>query len=210
MKKIKNQDLLWNKEYNSHKILWHLESENISGKIKDKKVLELGVGDGKTLKSILKKDPKSIIAIDFSTEAIRKCKNQFKEDNLELIKANITKIPFRDNEFDFVFCFYVLNNLIKNDRALAINEIYRVLRKKGKIFFEDFAIGDFREEKNGEKVETHTIKKKNGIICHFFKINELNSLFSKFSKRRLKLKITTPIAHKSYLKRKIISGIVLK
>ncbi|MEK6850870.1 MAG: class I SAM-dependent methyltransferase [Nanoarchaeota archaeon] len=210
MKKIKNQAFLWNTEYKSHKTLWHLESENLSSKIKGKRVLELGVGDGKTLRSILKKNPMEVIAIDFSSEAIKKCKNQFNENIAHFKKADITKIQFEDNKFDAIFCYYVLNNMLEKDRILAVNEIYRVLRKKGIVFFEDFSIGDFREEKKAKRIESHTIKKKYGIICHFFKTNELNTLFSKFSTKKFKLKVTKPITHKGYLKRKIISGIIVK
>ena len=208
-KEIKNQSKLWDRQYSLHKTLWHFQTENISDKIKGKNVLELGVGDGKTLRAILRKRPKKVIAIDFSQEAIKKCKAQFKENNLHFANANITKLPFEDSKFDVIFCYYVLNNLPGTDRRKSIAEIHRVLRKKGVLFFEDFSAGDFREE-TGKKIENHTVKKKNGIICHFFKINEINALFSKFSKKELKLRVTKPITHKNNLIRKTISGVILK
>lgn len=47
----------------------------------------------------------------------------------EITKADITKIPFEDNSFDFIICSHVLEH-IPNDR-LAMSELYRVLSKNG-------------------------------------------------------------------------------
>ncbi|WP_298236980.1 class I SAM-dependent methyltransferase [uncultured Algibacter sp.] len=47
----------------------------------------------------------------------------------KITKADITKIPFEDNSFDFIICSHVLEH-IPNDR-LAMSELYRVLSKKG-------------------------------------------------------------------------------
>ena len=47
----------------------------------------------------------------------------------KITKADITKIPFEDNSFDFIICSHVLEH-IPNDR-LAMSELYRVLSKNG-------------------------------------------------------------------------------
>lgn len=47
----------------------------------------------------------------------------------KITKADITKIPFEDNSFDFIICSHVLEH-IPNDR-LAMTELCRVLSKNG-------------------------------------------------------------------------------
>ncbi len=71
------------------------------------------------------------------------------------VKADITKLPFSDNEFDVIFCNHVLEHI--PDDTKAMNELYRVLKKGGwGIFqvpldrtrektYEDFSISDPKE-----------------------------------------------------------------
>jgi SAM-dependent methyltransferase len=71
------------------------------------------------------------------------------------IKADICKLPFPDNEFDFIFCNHVLEHI--PDDTKAMQELYRVLRPGGTgIFqipqdlsrentFEDHSITDKKE-----------------------------------------------------------------
>ncbi len=201
-----NQQIIWNKEYKQHKNKWHKDTQTLPKILKNKTILELGIGNGKTIRSILKQNPKEITAIDFSEEAIVRARKEF--PSAKILKADILKMPFKDEQFDIIVCYYVLNNLSAKERKEAVSEIHRILKNKGKVLFEDFAVGDFRE-KDGKIISQHTIQKKNGIICHFFTIKELKALFSCFSNVNLKEKTSFPIAHKK-LKRKIISGIMEK
>ncbi|MDP1695791.1 MAG: class I SAM-dependent methyltransferase [archaeon] len=201
---MNNQQKLWDKEYQQHKIKWHKDTQTLPKILKNKVILELGIGNGKTLRSILKQNPKEVTAIDFSKEAIVQAKKEF--SRTKFIKSDIIKMPFPKEYFDIVVCYYILNNLSKKEIKEAVKEIKRVLKTNGKILFEDFAVGDFRET---IKIPSHTIQKKNGIICHFFTIIELKTLFKNFSKINLKEKISKPIAYKN-LKRKIISGAITK
>lgn len=201
---MKSQQILWNKEYKQHKIRWRKETQTLPKILKNKIILELGIGNGKTLRSILKQNPREVTAIDFSQEAINQAKKEF--SNTNFIKSNIINLPFKNKQFNIVVCYYILNNLSEKERKIAVSEIRRILKPNGRVIFEDFAVGDFRE-KEGKIISSHTIKKKNGIICHFFTIKELKILFKSFSKISLKEKISKPIVHKN-LKRKIISGTI--
>ncbi|MBU0711643.1 MAG: class I SAM-dependent methyltransferase [Bacteroidota bacterium] len=49
--------------------------------------------------------------------------------SIEIIKVDITNIPFEDDFFDFILCNHVLEH-IPNDK-LAISELYRVMKKGG-------------------------------------------------------------------------------
>ncbi|MHA7829514.1 MAG: class I SAM-dependent methyltransferase [Flagellimonas sp.] len=49
-------------------------------------------------------------------------------------KADITKIPFEDNSFDFILCNHVLEHI--PDDALAMSELYRVMKPNGAGIFQ--------------------------------------------------------------------------
>jgi len=51
------------------------------------------------------------------------------EGNVKIKKADITDIPFEENYFDVIICNHVLEHI--PDDALAMSELYRVLKKKG-------------------------------------------------------------------------------
>lgn len=207
---MKNQEEVWDSEYKENEDKWHRETQWLPLAFKGRKVLELGVGNGKTLRGILKQEPKKVVAIDLSKEALSQIKENFQDERVELIKADMKKLPFNDEEFDVVVCYYTLNNLLKRERQIAADEIHRVLKKKGKLVFEDFAIEDFREtEKDNVIIEEHTTENPRGIICHFFTAKEVEGLFKKFHDIKLNKKVFFPMAH-SILRRKLITGILVK
>lgn len=207
---MENQESVWDKEYRENQDKWHRETQKLPFVFRGKNVLELGVGNGKTLRSIMKQGPKKIIALDISSEALAQAKKLFQDKRIELIKADITNLPFEDGAFDVVVCYYTLNNLLERERKKAVEEIIRVLKNKGNLVFEDFAVGDFREEeKDNNILEEHTIKNKSGIICHFFTTREVAGLFKRFHIIKLNKKVFFPIAHSS-LRRKLITGILIK
>ncbi len=201
-----SQKNIWNYEYSMNVNKWNKETIKLPLILKDKKVLELGVGNGKTLKTIIKQRPSEIVAIDFSEEAIKIVKNQFK--NIKFYNCDVRELPFSEGEFDIVVCYYLLNNLLEKNRKKVVQEIFRILKKSGKVLFMDFAVGDYRQK--GEKIEENTILHKNKIICHFFTDDELTRLFSKFAISDLKIDEMFPIRKDRKIKRKIISGVFVK
>lgn len=52
----------------------------------------------------------------------------------QIIKADITNIPFDSNQFDFILCNHVLEHI--PDDNLAMSELFRVLKKGGKGIFQ--------------------------------------------------------------------------
>ena len=48
---------------------------------------------------------------------------------LAAVKADICKLPFKDNEFDYIFCNHVLEHI--QDDTKAMKELYRVMKKGG-------------------------------------------------------------------------------
>ena len=204
-----SQEKIWDSEYIKNPCKWNKETPYLPNLIKNKSVLEIGVGNGKTLRSILRQKPKSITVIDISKEAIKISKSLFKEKKVNFLKANIKNIPFKEEEFNIIVCYYIFNNLKERERKKAVSEIYRVLKRGGKILFEDFEEGDFRK-KEGKEIENNTIKKRNNIIQHFFTKKEILLLFTKFSKVKIKEFSFYPFKGKKNIKRKIISAIFKK
>lgn len=201
-----SQKNIWDYEYSKNSNKWNKETIKLPLFLKDKCVLELGVGNGKTLKAILKQSPSEIVAVDFSEKIIEIVKNQFKR--VKFYNCDVRELPFSEGKFDIVVCHYLLNNMLEKDRKKTVKEIFRVLKKSGKVLFQDFAVGDFRQI--GESIEDNTIKHKNGIICHFFSKDELKKLFSKFSVSNLKIEERFPIRKNKKIKRRIISDVFVK
>ena len=81
--------------------------------------------------------------------------NYYNWRNAQVLKADITNIPFEDNYFDVIICNHILEHI--PDDALAISELYRVLKKGGwsilqvpidysrEKTYEDFSITDPEE-----------------------------------------------------------------
>jgi SAM-dependent methyltransferase len=97
-------------------------------------VLELGSGNGKNM--LYRKDL-NFYGIDISSEQVKICKNK----GLNVNEGNITNLLFEDNKFDYMICIATYHHLDNdNDRNLAINEMYRCLKPKGKILLSVWAM----------------------------------------------------------------------
>lgn len=204
---MKNQEEIWNKEYSRSE--WRKETRTLPKMLEGKNVLELGVGNGKTLIAVYRQHPKSVRAVDFSEKAIEICREKFAHDDIHFDKMSVLDLKFEDDSFDAVVCYYVLNNLSESERKRAVGEIYRVLKKEGIVLFEDFAVGDFRFKKNSNMIAENTLIKANGISCHFFDDKEIKELFGEFSKVKLQVIETKPLRGMDYT-RKLISAVIRK
>jgi SAM-dependent methyltransferase len=110
---------------------------------------------------------------------------------LPLCRASITNLPFPENSFDVVLCQGVLQHLFEAERKQAADQMTNVLKPGGKFIFEAFGREDMRY--GGNAVEQHTFRRKNGIIYHYFTMEEVEGLFGKLGiskkENRLKKKI---------------------
>ena len=206
-----SQQKIWDQLY-QQQLHWNRETLDLPLLLENKIVLELGVGSGKTLKSILRQKPKQITAIDFSDQSLQHCKKEFSHyPNLVFVKSQVSKLPFKPKTFDVIVCYYILNNLLLKERNKAVEEMIHVINQNGLIIFEDLAAGDFREKQgqasSAKQPEIHTIIKPSGLVHHFFSPEEVEELFSKFKGQTIKQKTLTPIKNQKQFKRKIISAI---
>ena len=99
---------------------------------KEKKILEVGIGDGIPYSNKLDEMGHEVYGIDISPAHVEKVKNSLPNINVEVMDAEDLK--FSDNFFDIVFCFrstWYFTDLIK-----VISEMIRVTKNNGVIMFD--------------------------------------------------------------------------
>jgi len=142
-------------------------------------VLELGCGNGKTLSGLCRQH-QSIVAIDYSSRAAHLARMKaYPEPGPEIAVADALNTPFCDHTFDAITACHMLGHCTANSRIAIIDELMRLLRSGGLIWFCDFSNRDFRFG-SGRQAEPGTFVRGNGIATHYFSENEVRDLFSGF------------------------------
>jgi 2-polyprenyl-3-methyl-5-hydroxy-6-metoxy-1,4-benzoquinol methylase len=77
--------------------------------LKDKKVLEAGSGAGRFTEILLKYDA-VVDSFDYSTAVEANAKNNGYHKRLVLVQADIRKMPFPKESYDYVLCLGVLQH----------------------------------------------------------------------------------------------------
>lgn len=94
-------------------------------------ILDAGGGDGNATASFAKKNPNSVVYVtDADIGALHKVANR-RIDNLIPLQCDITKLPFRDDSFDFIMCVFVVEHMRPHVLSEFLQEIYRVLKPGG-------------------------------------------------------------------------------
>ncbi|MFN3604934.1 MAG: class I SAM-dependent methyltransferase [Leptonema sp. (in: bacteria)] len=102
------------------------------GEIKNKKILDLGCGQGFFCR-ILAKYHAQVVGIDLSKKLIELAK-KYQQNQIQYYVANSENLSFLDsNSFDFVISILSVNN-IKNITK-TFGEVYKILKRKGKFIF---------------------------------------------------------------------------
>ncbi len=108
--------------------------EYLKDKINDKKILDIGIGAGRTTKYLVELTDK-YIGIDYSAAMIQKAKEKFQNIDLYIGDARDLKM-FEDEKFDFIlFSFNGIDSVNHDDRIKIFNEIKRILKKEGYFVF---------------------------------------------------------------------------
>lgn len=94
------------------------------------KILEIGCGRGFYLNVLSKASPKlDVTGIDLNEKYLSVAKDFINDNKVKLIKADATKLPFKDKSFDRIIATEILEH-IPNDEEV-ISEINRVLKPGG-------------------------------------------------------------------------------
>lgn len=124
------------------------ERKKIVGLLKlknNEKLLDIGCGTGSLIIVSKKLHPQNeIVGIDIDDRIIRIARNKIENENLdiELIKAGAEKLPFPNSSFDVVVSSLVFHHLPLEIKKLAIKEVTRVLKNKGRFLLVDFGTAD--------------------------------------------------------------------
>ena len=146
-------------------------------------ILDIGCGNGK---NIIGNSHLNIIGIDFSEKMVEICKNK----NLNVICSSMTSIPYNDNKFEnfiAVASYHHLDNDI--DRMMALNEMYRILKKNGTGLITTWAMeqGVRSKFKFTKSDETVLWKSPTGVVYnryyHIYKAGELTDEINRLEPR---------------------------
>ena len=165
------------------------------------KILDVGCGNGRNLLYFAKKGFE-VYGIDFSKEMIKQAKEMFNKNKIklksnQLIVADMRKIPFEDENFDYIICVASLHHIPKKDHGTAIAEIKRVLKKNGeciisvwnkysfkrinfwfcpKEVFIDWKKKEIEEFKEGKETKRKELVKAYKRYYYLFSYDELKNL----------------------------------
>ena len=129
-----DQRQIWNniaESWNNFRQRPDKKAEELAKLWKSGKILDIGCGNCRNLFPFSKFN---CYGVDFSEGMIREAKKYTakKGFKVNLKVANVTKLPFKNNSFDYVIAFSILHHL-KNPED-GIKEINRVLKKKGQAY----------------------------------------------------------------------------
>jgi ubiquinone/menaquinone biosynthesis C-methylase UbiE len=120
------------------------------------KVLDLGCGNGNNAFFINKKTGANVIGIDLSDTRIKNAHNKLKKtspkikNSLKFLQSSATKLPFRNNTFTHVWSQATLYHVYSKKKALQ--EVFRVLGKKGIFIFDDLIKPNKKISSKAEKL----------------------------------------------------------
>lgn len=133
--------------------------------VSNKKVLDLGCGDGTHAKKIMELGADGVVGIDISSNFIDIAK-QRNLGNCEFFVADGKEIPLPDNSVDIVFSNYVVHYFPNTN--IVFSEVSRVLKPKG-YFIATFNIAEVEvgfEYLYNQQMIIRLGNGKNSIIIH--------------------------------------------
>jgi len=121
------KDYFENTPFNKHILRYSWIKQKFLNGIRDKRILEIGCGDGGVIQLLRKNN--YVVGIDISEKGIENLKSL--GIDAYLIDISCESLPFSDGFFDYILAFEVLEHLKCPQHA--IEEIQRVCKKEGRI-----------------------------------------------------------------------------
>lgn len=105
---------------------WNWISQFINTLPKESLICDVGCGNGRNMMC----KEHNFIGVDNCTAFIDICKSK----NLQVVEANMTKLPFKNNKFDAVICIAAFHHLYGiASKIECLLELKRIIKKDGKI-----------------------------------------------------------------------------
>ena len=111
-------------------------------------LLDLGCGTGRNTIYFASKGLK-VISVDISLKMLKIAREEVKRklpwSQVELVQAEVTKLPFKENIFDFIVAVAVIHHIpYREMRIKMLKEARRVLKKNGIIYVTAWSLANIR------------------------------------------------------------------
>ncbi len=116
------------------------------------KILDAGCGSGRILKYLVDNGipPNNLTGVDMNAEMVSIAMNHV--SSVKIIQADLTKFAPKEH-YDVIICTHVLHYLNNKDFKKTLSNFYKILHKKGKLFF----------------VLTHPVRTTHNNLSDYFK-----------------------------------------
>lgn len=94
------------------------------------KILDIGCGEGVITSKL---QGNKVIGVDISKSAIKYAKTNYENVKISFFIASATNLPFKDDYFDCVSAFMVIEHLTQEGMHRCLEEIKRVCKPHGKV-----------------------------------------------------------------------------
>lgn len=104
-------------------------------------IADLGCGTGTQLQAIREQFPLAqITGIDPDANLLKSIQEKHMDPSLALYEAYMQDLPFPSDKFDLCFCTLTLHHLASEDKLLALQEAFRVIKPGGQFILTDWGV----------------------------------------------------------------------
>jgi ubiquinone/menaquinone biosynthesis C-methylase UbiE len=94
-------------------------------------IIDVGGGTGLIAKFLRSKDSENeIIVIDLSRSMLQKVN----DPSLSVLQGDVTVFPLKDESFSLAVLINTIHHIDETKQSLALREVFRILKKQGRIF----------------------------------------------------------------------------
>jgi len=125
---LNTYDIISNEFAETRAYVWQCVKDFTKLILENNHVLEIGCGNGKNMKYILKNIDCKMVGTDTCQNFVDMCKTS-QSQNLNVYNNNILNLQFDDSSFDNVLCIAVFHHLLsEQDQIQSMNQILRVMK----------------------------------------------------------------------------------
>jgi len=95
-------------------------------------ILDVGCGRGELVRACSEQGAKTV-GIDYSVAAVKISNVGSKVDNIVIIRASATNLPFKEEIFDKAIMLDIVEHLAPDDLMKCLKDVRRVLKKDGQV-----------------------------------------------------------------------------
>jgi len=143
--------------------------------LKDRLVLEVGVGTGRNASPLLEKVQPRLIGLDLSKEMLRQAKAKMSpfKDRLDLVNADGKHLPFVSCAFDALICMSTMHYFDSQKRILL--RFRKALKERGTLIYGDLTVHESDNQRFFERLERTLSKAHAG----YYKPSQLKEFMEK-------------------------------